>query len=650
MTTITQLPNEILWQIGNHFDTLDLIELACVSSFCNRVFRPQRYRTVEINTKTQLTMFTKTLEDSVKKRRRRKSDVPDTPYVGVLGECVRSLVLQDGMLTIKGMEKVAKLCPRVTTMDFTWSDSLTPNGNHKPLTRIFHSPVPFFDHFDLPSLTSLSLKGKFPIDPMITLAPVLCRLPRLTHLKITSSFKMTMANMEEIHALCPRLQHLLFTKPMLLDIDDMSISPEEMESLVPASPLQNLSLPSEIWAHQNITYTLLFKFITRKYPELKSLDISSGSQTVNYIDNEGKPFIGSVQTLTLRQHFQHLENLRLGEFGGQPSTALPLLFRGIRKVTLDDERVSTNFSRWVRHGATNRIERLHLSTVPQRLGDLHYCTRLQELSLGSILNFKLQCLQQLPIDTVIGGCPSLIKLTITGYTIVHKSNAKSTSILNTLILRKSAFEDNNVLMRIGTRCPRLTHLDLYSCRWYSPREYPVIRITMPQQSLRFLRILKPEMYTRPNPIGTNFLYGAYRESQAKRMNECLLVKTSSHTHPLFWTAQKPFSSDSVVTRISNPAILDWLDRVEANCGRKTPKSTLRRKVAIRALETLRASADLEGHTPSKMKDYRFGSTVIRCSKVDRFYYDDIRLDFENSDFRRQKPIGLDHRNCHINPL
>ncbi|KAI8141557.1 hypothetical protein BJV82DRAFT_670472 [Fennellomyces sp. T-0311] len=632
--SFVDLPNEIIAHIATYLDNNDIIDCMCVSRSWNSFFRTFRRLSVDLVEKASAAAFLAALkEQSSQKTKRRKLDT--TQQMDNLGQYVRQLRLEDGLMTSSNMQQLAAMCPNVTTVRFDWYDGGNPPKESTKSTRRFRSPIPFFEHFHPATLTCLDLDGEFAPSMSVvftwdTILDVLRRLPQLESLTMTfDRFFPALSYMEELHTLCPKLIRLKIGWVNWRN-DDTSIPQSKIKHVTPSATMRSLSFPSAMSADWRMQSTPWYQYITHKYPSLTSLEIFPVAQYKGFLPN---PPSRDDNTLQLRSIWPNLATLNFDVFTGHPCTALPLLVKGIPNVTLRGD-VTVHFSQWISNDATHNITQLSISTLPAALSDLSYCTHLRELCLGydnSYIGYKV--FQELPIDIVLSSCRALEVLSAFKCHIRQSENCGSTHQplpLRKLVLSKCAFAHNRILRHIGERCPRLTHLDMHRCIWIDTDRYPVIEIPFPQSWLMYFRLVAPTICSTAirTILETPSRFRTSSTSQTRqprwvidhddqRSNECLMLKMAEHNESnpplLFWSGPNKAHPEATMSRISSTDITQWLS-LRAD-GFKSDALWLKANQGLEAMRVHRPDIGFIQHW----------STLLCCRGVDRFYYHAGRL-------------------------
>ncbi|KAI8147583.1 hypothetical protein BJV82DRAFT_575543 [Fennellomyces sp. T-0311] len=272
--SISKLPFEITERITSYLDKEDFLQCMCVSFLWNISFRPFHYRSVELGDEHKCLAFFESLERSVK---RVKTDRPVTPRIDDLGHYVHTFDIRESFMSVADTQKLARLCPNVKAVHFRWEEFSDASIFFGPQKRVYHSPTSFFDHFHPSSLTSLELSVTIPPQSLhaVLNTPshsskinfvVLHRFPQLQFLKLNYELDLEIAHLEHIHTICPKLKRLEINKPRLADCSIPG-------TIAPAHTMQHLALPSREWGHPRVCERIWFKYITHKYPALKSLNI-----------------------------------------------------------------------------------------------------------------------------------------------------------------------------------------------------------------------------------------------------------------------------------------------------------------------------------------------------------------------------------------
>ncbi|KAI7857027.1 hypothetical protein BDC45DRAFT_501527 [Circinella umbellata] len=635
---ISNLPFDITEHIAAYLNTKDLIECLCVSPVWNSIFRPARYRYVNLryqlydNFRPSFSIFLKTLEQSVKKSKRRKTVVPDTPRIHDLGSSIRNLTMEDGLMSVKTMDKLPTLCPNVNKVSFEWQLYPKSKINIKPTTKAFRSPHVFFEHFHPPSLTTLDLTGHLDGIPILdgypsfseTVITALHYVPQLEYLSFGClMISVTIPQVEEIHSCCPRLKGLKLHCPEGTPRNtNMINSPIDMTTITPALTMEKIHFPKKFWSHPQICELPWFKYIILKYPKLKELDIVSHVSV--YIPDEGGSFDPSSTTanLVLKNHFKNLESIKIGFFGGKSSIAWPQLLKDIRDITLVESGMD-NSSDWIKNNTLSEITRLSMPKLPNDLNTLRHFEYLRHLTLTrDSSDTRTFAYPELPVDIVLESCQALEALAAKDYIITCKQPSlsrdtedRSLSSLKEMIMDMVIFEDNKVLTHVGERCPNLERLHLNKCDWINTNKTPFIRIHMPQNWLKTVYLREPAIRTtntrtcsnnfRPKCISTYF---SHKVSNSAKVT----------MYPLYTTVRKRMSPCAAVveggyaTSGSNAEAL--IDCAYNDEGHKDDVPTC---------------FTLDGF---RDEYYNFYLTVLCCRGFGGIYYNEARLELDKEEY------------------
>ncbi|KAI8139162.1 hypothetical protein BJV82DRAFT_673022 [Fennellomyces sp. T-0311] len=616
---ITNLPIEIIDHISTYLDQNDLLQCANVSPSWYINFLICWYRSVKLISHSKSIRFLKVLEKSAKpaKRRRTQGNKSSIPRIDDLGQYIRSLELSDGLMTTNAIKQLALLCPDVSSVLFRWDNSQTSPEQVTDLTRAFRTPTRLFEYFHPSSLVQLSLEAgpSFPSAPLRRMSDmtfkVLHHLPQLQSLKMRYAVYITIKDMQKLHSLCQTLKHLHIDWASI-EFDDASMSWDEIETVTPARTMQSFTFPNPVWCRSRSFEGPWFKFITHKYPALKSLGIYHEMTDKGLYREQPELPTGGDETF-LRKHFPQLETLHLGRFSGHCSMVFPKLVKGISKIKLCDVDTTGAFADWIHNDATANIDYLSLQTLPASIGKLNNCTHLHELHLSGL--WPATGYQKLPLDDVLSNCPALQTLITSQCTIHYNYPPRKKSPLKKLILADSMLLDNAVLAHVGEQCPKLVHLQLFRCIWYSVAEKHLIKIDMPQHWFSCFRLVEPKISQRIQTVQT--LGSDSNQIQQPRCNigyggvynDRLTIETRTESE----------AGDTYESRHF------WIRR------QLTPYQTIVTRVA-----------DLDDtNTPDLPSTTRpiQARTIIRCRGVYRFYLEEIRVDFDYIGFNRTSVIS-----------
>ncbi|KAI9276729.1 hypothetical protein BDA99DRAFT_493971 [Phascolomyces articulosus] len=574
-------------------------------------------------------------------------------------------------MTTKNMDKLATLCTQVQSITFQWDINAADFYNHEVNTRKFMTPVPFFQHFHPSSLKSLKLEAntetRSTMDDIYnlenTIVPVLQHLPNIERLELLySSLLLNVNDIEVIHTACTKLKKLEIRHAFLSDdellqyyhrqeeqkADDLieSSYKKQLDAIMPTTRLHSLSLPSFIWC---LGGGIWLAYITKKYPELESLDISCNEFY------HKTPYFYKARSSKLtawRDHFPRLVRLIMSRFSGISSTEWSHLFKGIKDVILVDDGTA-NFEQWSSTKATMDIKQLGLSIIPKSIHVIHRLKHLRLLYMG--VKFRLKYYyQELPIDVLLSSCPVLEHIKAVNVIISYNNNSNDDSnddndnvtdqptedkkpatvksSLNKLQLHNVTLTNPDVLTDIGEHCPQLKIMELLSCTWLvdyeedaEGKKYPVIKIKMPNQ-----RFTSLTMYN--TRIGSNRLVAAtgtllnisniivYDSQQPRNrvrrpngQNDYLLLKLSSQENldnhkKLYMT-----SYYSVKRKHNMDDMIAWLEEVgEEDASYKTTSD-------------LNVLNDRIQDDDEKLRHW---STIFCCNHIDRFYFGEIYVDLK----------------------
>ncbi|KAI8141562.1 hypothetical protein BJV82DRAFT_618251 [Fennellomyces sp. T-0311] len=621
-TALTNLPSEIIHYIAtNYLDASDLGECMCTSSTWYTIFSPFRYHNVKLFDRVKSRSFLQKLGQSMSSRKLRSTSLDTINRFSH----IKKLDIQDGVMTAKEMERLGTLCSNTTSVRFYWQVSADqqPVKSHTATTRRFYSPAGFLEHFRPSNVTCLELTGSgngcdIPSD-------VFRHLPQLLSLTISSTrYFISIAYLEKLHDLCPGLRYIKFTVP---NVFDDSVSAADIERVVPARSMRNLCFHrKQLWEARNVLDGTWFRYIVRKYPELRCLDIGTKHRIFERAlqASRSEEDVSNAAIVALRDYFPRLDDLSLGEFAGKPSITWPLLVRGISKITLCDDTMSL-FPAWISNDATKGIEKLSLSAVPNDLRGLGNCKYLRELNLdsGPFLQPDKPCgTPEIALDVILSCCSVLRKLTVSGSFIRYDDTPADKSPLEYLELVNAALT-NEALAHIAHHCPSIIHLNLRMCIWVDSSEYPVIRLDFSQHRLSYFRLVSPwtcreverdRMYASffPDEFGRT----RYITHRKPGVHECFMLKKDKSNRMLFDT--RPLATDrrAKVTRLHHSDIMEWLDGSQ---------DQVKQAKAKQAIESLRG---LKGDHVS----FRYWSTVLSCRSVTLLYYNDGRLNVDDDDF------------------
>ncbi|KAI8141558.1 hypothetical protein BJV82DRAFT_670473 [Fennellomyces sp. T-0311] len=626
-TTIMNLPNDIALLIVGHLDNADLAQCLRVSAVWHSFFCPFLYRTAKLTTLSKFCAFFNTIERSYEKTKLRSHYPPQR--ILNLGYNVRALHVRDGFMSMKRMEDLRTLCPNVTSIHFQWREkgNLTPESFSKPSTRVFETPNALFMLFDVSSLRSLSLtregydcrwEGMFTLDHLIH---ILRTTPQLESLTLDTKMQfITIASMELIHDTCPNLMQVSVAGSDIEAVNDETVIISAIEGVEPARRMENLSINgSRVWANRNVFTGPWFTYIRHKYPALRQLNISSREHDYRSIhaDERDSQVIPAV---AFRDYFPRLEELVLGAFSKQLSTAWPHLVRGIQKIKLRDNP-SVFFPEWIHNEATNSIVQLSVWRFPSNLSCLKHCPHLQELELDSkapesrMTTMIRNVAYNINIASILSCCPGLKKLTLTRVNICYEHASASQASLTTLKMNNVAILSNSVIGHVGQRCRELVHLDFYHCMWVVTDENPIIYIDLPQHRLSYFCMVEPQVYTqipdsRPNR----------RLDVPIAPNRYIMLKTPGEANPrLFHDECRPtIPIKRYVQKINNSVIVRWLDAWTDGYEYEDDNSI--QDQALKEMQDLRERRELN------LPDERvWACTVLHCHSVDRLYYSNFRL-------------------------
>ncbi|KAI9257308.1 hypothetical protein BDA99DRAFT_606550 [Phascolomyces articulosus] len=682
------LPLEVLDHIASYLNSKDLKECMCTSISFNMKFRPFQYRSTVIKTRRCFTKFLNILDkyndaatttnqkyqeqqEPTTVKRRKTNNIPRFTHVG---EHVLSLELQDGFMLSEGMKKLAKLCTNVASLRFQWYN--VPDHNMVSITDttyLFRSPVPLFRHFHPHTLTSLTLEGNqyasdishSPRRPNTMVFPVLRFIPQLESLRLfVHALTLTIDDLEELHRLCPKLQHFECS----LDTDLVKYGFTSGTAVTPAHTMKKLVLPQyRLWDDIAICTSVWWTYICTKYPSIKILILNSPAQQKNITRSQlSGPLLSQEEHVLLysmelkKDCFPQLEEIHIGPFAGRPSSAWPLLVKDIPNVTLIGD-ATHGFSDWTHHPSTDRIQQLSLLIIPKAFDQLSQCALLTHLELGCYETFYNRY-QKLPMDVLLLACPFMYKLIASNCLIcygdnkedsdtpkdqeststtittpdsdgnIDKNTMKSTapsSLLRILIIRDSVLNDDKVLPRIGDRCPQLSHLDLSACIWFTPdsSKHLTTRINMPNRYFSYLRISDPSMfdYIIPEMRPATAQFGWFGSHSHEYHQPRYHVRVMD-TKDIYYTAKRMDQvqqegydnddGDDVLTKKKRVTLL----HIERDQHEK----------AIVLLPTMDKSNKRRPYTrKEKLIGHTLWSLAFYCHRVDQLYFNDFQLSVGN---------------------
>ncbi|KAI9261582.1 hypothetical protein BDA99DRAFT_605446 [Phascolomyces articulosus] len=575
-------------------------------------------------------------------------------------------------MLLETMKKLDQLCFNVVSLRFHWQN--VPDhklGSTTATTRLFRSPFPFFTHFHPSTLTSLTLEGhqylkcssRSPRRPKAMILPALRHVPQLETLRLlVHALTIAIDDLEELDRLCPKLQHFKWSLQTRLE----GVGLTSGTTITPTHTMKKLVLPHQrLWNSIDVCTSPWWTYICTKYPPIKTLVLQSPEQHINIVNahlsnpllsQDEQKILGSMELK--KDYFPQLEEVHLGSFAGRPSSAWPLLVKDIPNVTLIGD-ATHGFSDWIHSPSTHKnIQRLSLFLIPKALDQLSQCTLLTHLELGFDDPFKL-VYEKLPLDVLLSACPILYKLTASNCLICYdqedtsattamipsdtdKNRTDSTaallSRLNTLILRRSVLKDNEVLARIGDRCPQLSHLDLSSCVWFvaDSLKHPTTQIDMPNRYFSFLRISDPSLFEFTIPdenapmIRFRSYAGLHRVYQQPRFRiHCV------NSNDVYYTIKRTEveqqgerkkdecenSSNDALTKMEKGTLLhierDQHGKVTFTYPVASKNSTNQRNAPRKRKYYFKEEEMLAGHTLWDLTFY--------CHRVDQLYFNDLRL-------------------------
>ncbi|KAI8141559.1 hypothetical protein BJV82DRAFT_618244 [Fennellomyces sp. T-0311] len=631
--TITDFPVDLILLITEYLDTADLKQCIFVSATWNGTFRPMLYKTVKPKDYQKFCTFYKAIEQSAKEPKR--NDGFGILRVADLGCSVSTLHVQDGFLTIKRAQQLNTLCPNVTSVHFDWEERRKPL-KRSARARVFESPFGFLGHFHPPSLRSLNLRllnsetqlDSFASDIML---PMLQYLPKLESLTTNENMCfVSITFLEQLHNKCPNLRQLSIHGMNVKAPSDDPLPLFVIENVVPAETMENLSIDRfSVWADANVFNHPWWIYIARKYPSLKSLNVTSGWRQLSLVRVEHRSSQASP-TVAFRDFFPQLDELVLAAFAAQYSTAWPQLVKGIRKISLRDHPTPF-FSEWISHKATDSLERLSMWRFPADLQQFKNCPQLQQLELDSRTTagkrtMMLDDFYDINLDVILSSCPALKKLTVARGQICCDGDARAKkykSYLMTLELKSCVIASNTLLDHVGERCPKLIHLDLWDCMWIIPDQDPIIRINLWQHWLSYFRMFNARVYRQP----AIRRYGRDWKQERIALCKLFMVKTprwDENDSPLFNAGREhalfvtPF-----LERINNDAIVRWLntDLDEDTYDNSTIRDNATKAIATlksQILNSVRDEFDVRNELSSDHKEC--SCTVLSCGSIDRLYY------------------------------
>ncbi|KAI9262199.1 hypothetical protein BDA99DRAFT_537545 [Phascolomyces articulosus] len=512
--------------------------------------------------------------------------------------------------------------------------------------------------------------------------PVLGVVPQLEPLTLlVDDLVITIADLEEMHDLCSKLQHLECSPKTRLEGGLHDLAPETIQLMMePINTMKTLILPNTLWHEADICAKPYWAYITTKYPMIDTL------QSYISIDDLSNPLPPREEermcSMELKKdYFPHLEQVKLGPFAGRVATTWPLLVKDVIKVSLF-RNATPGFLDWIHHTSTNRVQQLSFPVIPKAIDQLSHCSQLTELNIV-LLHGDGSLHQEPPLDVVFSACTLLRKLVATGCIIlcdderhqgqyididgdddamemtsgntkstVNSSPLQSLVSLKTLILHNSIFKDSRILIRIGDRCPQLTHIELASCLWSISDldiKHSAIRIEMPSHYFSYFNISSPSVCTYASGEDGNpsiFLelvdrgqehrqprhgyISQYREDvyfMIKRMNEIKSHEVSQNlankSLALFKVERYRVGLVKLVIRrfMHSNNIAKILDKEE---------DVLNEEATLQAMKKV-----LDNRGYAQRCHTRYCGVVLYCRGVDLLYHSNIRLDLGDVKFCRK---------------
>ncbi|KAI9249480.1 hypothetical protein BDA99DRAFT_523912 [Phascolomyces articulosus] len=605
---VSVLPFEIREHVINYLNLLDILECLCVCSEWKAKFFPTLVRSIKLSYESKYVHLFEILEKSALQYKTRKakeeestpSDMNTTKNTAHhsllddkcnIGLYIRHLELHDSFMTAERMDQLVSYCPSLSSLTvhlriagdkggraLLSSELITPEEREKrksvtsltsiyiPLLQRLLSPIAVSASMPLinsnnNTLTSLSLFAENTsfsfIDPFYEgidmskiSSSILCFVPQLEYLVIDIiRLNVSIADMEEIHTICPQLKHLEIRHAIIKQQIRLSSSSSpttsglysqlQLNELHPAHTVTTLVLNFGVWAEDPYIYNNpWFLYIQHKYPFIKNLDIQSSEHS--HIQNgiqHNEAIRGSIDrrthqqvagerkvaTIKLKSYFPNLEQVVIGRFADKTSTSWPRLVQGIPSIILKDDG-ARDFESWSKSitsmmgTKTNSninngglLKRLVLGILPKNIDGFKYFGHfLHQFYLNGQTFMRGQGRQLLPINILISSCPVMQHLTVKNYLIYYNKNDNNierihdngspssllcSSLLKTMILQHALIMGNNVLTYVGNKCPQLDHLDLIRCAWCSyGDQHPIIRIDMMNHRFKYFRLIKPNTY------------------------------------------------------------------------------------------------------------------------------------------------------------
>ncbi|KAI9276967.1 hypothetical protein BDA99DRAFT_494562 [Phascolomyces articulosus] len=453
------LPPEIITLIANH--------LSCNNKFACLFVCREWYH-----------VFLPTLYKSLLLKKRERNGPYDTIQKRKLGEVVRELSLDDGILIGNILENLGNMCPSITTLHFRWHCSPEEESHHNNLRRLVRRRINPNDYSCVPILSSIRASqlqhltlccfrnnnyriGTSTIETPDTYAlfneilPLIpCQLSTLTLNGILHMLRA--ADLDRIHAHCVRLSTLkLVGCNLLLAGDNSRVGDEALT--YPTMKSISLAYPAG--------WTKLMDWLSslsRRYPNLSMLSLQNtapGSAIMRNIDIE--PLQQSFSDFA-NQHYQHLEQVRLvyldlPTFDIYQSFLMPL--SNLRDLTLHDRRC-LDLGQLVDTFERNKsVARLDTQLCPKPSSDPTFLQRLR-LHLPSLRTLKTLHIDMMDkninLRNLLDHCNSIKSLTITRAKIGFPKlySQWTTTTLEQLRLKCSHFSAEGI-QRFLPCCPKL---------------------------------------------------------------------------------------------------------------------------------------------------------------------------------------------------
>ncbi|KAF7730306.1 hypothetical protein EC973_002550 [Apophysomyces ossiformis] len=430
-TSIHRLPVEILDDVASYISKKSLLVAVCVCRSWNAAFSPLLYKSVEINSSKMCELLLTTLATATTQKH--------------LGHHVRKLDIRYALKRPE-ISHLVRLCPFLGEIAAITSGAddyipLLPQWHYlKRISLHLHgqSPLMLPAGFLQKRLTHLVLT----IDDFSEWIAGMPLLPAIEDLTIYFRFKwksggwIQIDDLERLHEALPHLQSLT--------LEDVGISGEIPEQVVPCRTLRNLSLKwysGYLWG----------QYFSQKYTNLETLTLSK--HPLMYTTDV------KLEILSLASSCRYLKKLTMN--GREDYQFFLSILQTIQAPLTNITSYSHNSNAWFLKAIRSFRQSLSTVYIQERLGTgiADALTALKACS--SLVDLRLECYNHdFEIDRMLEGLNRLKHLTVKGNRILVSGSCTNNMYHHLIDLTMRGTNiDKKVYHYLSQHCPRLHSLD-----------------------------------------------------------------------------------------------------------------------------------------------------------------------------------------------